>query len=289
MAGRWIFCFLCIVNCSSNFLHETKLDDLSAAENRAEMMMTFIQVREGYLQDIAESVQNMRTNALIASNFDCPFSQRQTLNLASLAHLNKIQKIIRTAKLNGVPLFDETDDGYQSRVSFQLQSDAASLSLQLSGLNPEKPFGFTSEDKFVAKFLPNNETMESASATLYLLDSALREISFERARLGAWYNRLEHAAQIMMGKLSNTDIRQSLNYVEVRLANLAKNATGELYSVADRTELNIEFSLLIDELKRTQSLYGIRSESLSILNSGDNILTLSTAERVQHKLSLLSL
>ena len=86
--------------------------------------------------------------------------------------------------------------------------------------------------------------------------------------------------------MANTDLRQGFHYIEVRLANLAKNATEE---TDDRAQLDIEFNLLVDEMKRTQSLYGIKRDSLSILDSEDNVLTLPAAERVHKKLALLSL
>jgi flagellin-like hook-associated protein FlgL len=254
MAIRWVLCLIFLINCKNEITLDVGADNLLAAEDRAESMMTFIQVREGYLQDMAESVQSMRVNAVIASDSKCSDEQRKTLALTFLHHLTKIQKIIKIARLNGLPLFDESDAGYQSQISFYLQAEGAPLALQLGGLNPEEPLGFKSKDGFRGEFAPNTMTAESAKITVDLLDQALKRISSERSRLGGWYNRLEYATKIMMGKLVSADLRSDIKSIEGDLSRIANTATQEILATEDRLELNVQFNLLLDEIKRTRLL-----------------------------------
>jgi hypothetical protein len=276
MAIRWVLCLIFLINCKNEITLDVGADNLLAAEDRAESMMTFIQVREGYLQDMAESVQSMRVNAVIASDSKC-------------SDLTKIQKIIKIARLNGLPLFDESDAGYQSQISFYLQAEGAPLALQLGGLNPEEPLGFKSKDGFRGEFAPNTMTAESAKITVDLLDQALKRISSERSRLGGWYNRLEYATKIMMGKLVSADLRSDIKSIEGDLSRIANTATQEILATEDRLELNVQFNLLLDEIKRTRLLYGVQADSLSVLNPQDNVLTISSAQAVQRKLTAFSL
>jgi flagellin len=52
-------------------------------------------------------------------------------------------------------------------------------------------------------------TAESANRSIGVFDEAIRAISKQRADLGAYYNRLEHAAKGLMNAYENTQASES--------------------------------------------------------------------------------
>jgi flagellin len=59
------------------------------------------------------------------------------------------------------------------------------------------------------KFLANLSTAEGSNRTIGIVDEALQKIAKQRADLGAYYNRMEHAAKGLMNAYENVQASES--------------------------------------------------------------------------------
>jgi len=202
----------------------SQIRGLLRAEKNAEDGISFIQTAEGYLQESQDIVQRVRELAVQASNGIYTAEDRMYIQVEVSQLIDEIDRIASHAQFNGMNLLT----GRFARQS-SLNSVTASMwfhiganmdqreqvyigTMTTQGLHLKNPNGLPHTATFISLSSPDN-----ANAAIGTLDLALKVINKQRADLGAYQNRLEHA---MKGLLVGAENLQSAESI-IRDANMA--------------------------------------------------------------------
>ncbi len=218
--------------------------------------MGMIQTAEGGLHELHSILQRMRELAIQAANATYSMSDRSLIQLEVDQLLNEINRMQTSVEFNAIKLLDgtfsskipqserdqdtskpgnqlTTGSTYQGSMFFHVGANeghtfkafVSTLSVQALGLN----MLFSSNPAVMGNFLKtgrfsgvlNTSAAESAIGTV---DSAINAVSRNRARLGAFHNRLEH----------------TLNFVNIAAENM--QASESRIRDTDMAEEVIEFT-----------------------------------------------
>ena len=184
-----------------------QINGLRQAERNAEDGMSLIQTAEGYLQEIADIIQRIRVLAVQSSNGIYTAEDRQMIQVEVSQLIDEVDRIASQAEFNKMNLF-QGDFARGSRISSmwfhigpnQHQRERVYIQTMTSrALNLKRYDGS----------LLTLSTAEFANDAIGVLDAALNRVNKQRADLGAYYNRLEHAAKGLMIAYENTQASES--------------------------------------------------------------------------------
>ena len=185
----------------------TQILGLRQAERNTEDGMSMIQTTEGYLHQVTEIIQRMRVLAVQSSNGIYAPEDRQLIQIEVSELVDEVDRIASQAEFNKMNL----------------------LLGEFSRLNPKASMWFhigpnmhQRERVFIQTMTAHAlqirdltgtpitlSTPDSANRGIGIFDNALHTIAKQRADLGAYYNRLEHAAKGLMGAYENTQASES--------------------------------------------------------------------------------
>ncbi len=185
----------------------TQIKGLRQAERNTEDGMSFIQTAEGYLQQTSDILQRIRVLAIQASNGIYSPSDRQLIQVEVSQLVDEIDRIASQAEFNRFDLllgrFART-----SRIGsmwFHLGPNANQRERAFIGTMTARALGFKdASGKIISISTPAN-----ANNTIEVVDKALQKIMKQRSDLGAYYNRLEHAAKGLMVAYENVQASES--------------------------------------------------------------------------------
>jgi len=184
-----------------------QINGLRQAERNTEDGMSLIQTAEGYLQEIADILQRIRVLAVQSSNGIYTAEDRQMIQVEVSQLIDEVDRIASQAEFNKMNLF-QGDFARGSRISSmwfhigpnQYQRERVYIQTMTSlALNLKRYDGS----------LLTLSTAEFANDAIGVLDAALYRVNKQRADLGAYYNRLEHAAKGLMVAYENTQASES--------------------------------------------------------------------------------
>jgi flagellin len=184
-----------------------QINGLRQAERNAEDGMSLIQTAEGYLQEITDILQRIRVLAVQSSNGIYTAEDRQMIQVEVSQLIDEVDRIASQAEFNKMNLF-QGDFARGSRISSmwfhigpnQYQRERVYIQTMTSrALNLKRYDGS----------LLTLSTAEFANDAIGVLDAALYRVNKQRADLGAYYNRLEHAAKGLMIAYENTQASES--------------------------------------------------------------------------------
>ncbi|GAB4431538.1 MAG: flagellin [Turneriella sp.] len=186
----------------------TQVHGLRRAEQNTEDGMSFIQTTEGYLQETAELVQRIRVLAVQAANGIYTDEDRQQIQVEISELIDEIDRIASQAEFNKMKLLTG---------SFARLNPTASMWFHMGANMHQRERVFIETMTSAALKLRNPtvltfisiSTPGKANSVIGLSDEALRIISKQRADLGAYYNRLEHAAKGLMNAYENIQASES--------------------------------------------------------------------------------
>ncbi len=184
-----------------------QINGLRQAERNTEDGMSLIQTAEGYLQELADILQRIRVLAVQSSNGIYTAQDRQMIQVEVSQLIDEVDRIASQAEFNKMNLF-QGDFARGSRISSmwfhigpnQHQRERVYIQTMTSrSLNLKRYDGS----------LLTLSTAEFANDAIGVVDAALYRINKQRADLGAYYNRLEHAAKGLMVAYENTQAAES--------------------------------------------------------------------------------
>ncbi|MBV6492221.1 MAG: Flagellar filament 35 kDa core protein [Turneriella sp.] len=186
----------------------TQVGGLRRAEQNTEDGMSFIQTAEGYLQETGELVQRIRVLAVQAANGIYTDEDRQQIQVEISELIDEIDRIASQAEFNKMKLLTG---------SFARLNPTASMWFHMGANMHQRERVFIETMTSAALKLRNPtvltfisiSTPGKANSVIGLSDEALRIISKQRADLGAYYNRLEHAAKGLMNAYENIQASES--------------------------------------------------------------------------------
>lgn len=198
----------------------TQVNGLRQAERNTEDGMSLIQTTEGYLQESNDIIQRIRTLAIQSSNGIYTDEDRQMIQVEVSQLIDEVDRIASQAEFNKMNL---------------LQGDFARGSRATSMWFHIGPNMHQRERVFIATMtaralnlkgqsgdLLSLSTADKSNDAIGTLDAALTRISKQRANLGAYFNRLEHAAKGLMNAYENTQASES----RIRDADMAEETVA---------------------------------------------------------------
>ena len=197
-----------------------QINGLRQAERNTEDGMSLIQTTEGYLQEISDILQRIRVLAVQSSNGIYTPEDRQMIQVEVSQLVDEIDRIASQAEFNKMSLLQGLfargsritsmwfhigpNQHHRERVYIQTMT---ALALNLKRLDGN---------------ILTLSTAEFANDAIGTIDKALDRINKQRADLGAYYNRLEHAAKGLMIAYENTQAAES----RIRDADMAETAVS---------------------------------------------------------------
>lgn len=186
----------------------TQTQGIRQAERNTEDGMSFVQTAEGYLDQTASILQRIRVLAVQSSNGIYTQEDRQLIQVEVSALVDEVDRIASQAEFNKFKLLlgDFSRTNPKASMWFHMgpnmhQRERVYIGTMTSlGLNLMEKTG---------QFLANLSTADGANRTIGIIDEALHKVSKQRADLGAYYNRLDHAAKGLMTAYENIQASES--------------------------------------------------------------------------------
>lgn len=180
---------------------------LRQAERNTEDGMSFIQTTEGYLQQTADILQRIRTLGVQAANGIYSAQDRQLIQVEVSQLVDEVDRIASQAEFNRFDLL-------MGRFSKNSVSGSMWFHMGPNQNQRERVFIGTMTSASLGLRNANRKPVSVSSpglanATIGAADTALEKILRQRADLGAYYNRLEHAAKGLMNAYENVQGSES--------------------------------------------------------------------------------
>ncbi len=174
----------------------SQIRGLQMASKHAQNGVSFIQTTEGYLQESQDIIQRLRELAVQSANGIYTAEDRMQIQVEVSQLVDEIDRIASHAQFNGLNLLT-------GRFAKETGENTVTASLWLHiganmdqreriyvGTMTAKALGVrsTGDDSILALATPDD-----SNRAIGTLDEALKKVSKQRADLGAYQNRLEHA------------------------------------------------------------------------------------------------
>lgn len=196
----------------------SQIRGLVQAEKNAENGISFIQTAEGYLQETQDVLQRIRELAVQASNGIYTAEDRLYIQVEVSQLIDEIDRIASHAQFNGMNMmtgrFANIEHGGTPTSSMWLhiganmdQREQVFIGTMTSqGLGLKEPTGLP----HAANAAFTLSTPDGANMSIGLMDTALKAVNKQRADLGAYQNRLEHATKGLLIGAENLQDRKSV-------------------------------------------------------------------------------
>lgn len=212
----------------------TQIMGLRQAERNAEDGISFIQTTEGYLQETQEIIQRIRVLAVQAANGIYSAEDRQQIQVEISQLIDEIDRIASQAEFNKMKMLTGAFSRLNPSASMWFHIGPNMHQRERVFINTMNTLGLGLRNPTVLTFI-SISTPDKANAVIGRSDEALRRISKQRADLGAYQNRLEHAAKGLMNAYENiqaaesrirdTDMaEQTISYTRYQILTQAANA-----------------------------------------------------------------
>ena len=186
----------------------TQILGLRQAERNTEDGMSFVQTAEGYLDLTSSILQRIRTLAIQSSNGIYTQEDRQLIQVEVSALIDEVDRVASQAEFNKFKLLLGDYSRTNPKASMWFHMGANMHQRERVYIGTMTSQGLQLKEK-TGKFLANLSTADGANRTIGVIDDALHKISKQRADLGAYYNRLEYAAQGLMTAYENIQASES--------------------------------------------------------------------------------
>jgi len=174
--------------------------------------ISFIQVAEGYLQETQDIIQRMRELAVQASNGVYSAEDRLMIQVEVSQLVDEVDRIASHAQFNGMNLLTgrfarETGANVLTgSLWFHIGANMDQRERAFIGTMTSKGLGIRNvgDNSFITI-----SNADAANRSIGVLDASLRKINKQRADLGAYQNRLEHAIRGIDIGAENTQAAES--------------------------------------------------------------------------------
>lgn len=180
----------------------SQIKGLNRAEQNAQDGISFIQSTEGYLQESQDILQRLRELAIQASNGIYTAEDRMQIQVEVSQLVDEVNRIASHAQFNGLNMMTgrfarETGENVVTAsmwlhigANMDQRERIYIGTMTAQGLGIQSPSGMPGSATFISLSSPDRANMAIA-----LIDSALQKVNKQRADLGAYQNRLDHAVK----------------------------------------------------------------------------------------------
>jgi flagellin len=178
----------------------SQIRGLFRAEKNAADGISLIQTTEGYLQETQDILQRIRELSVQASNGIYSTEDRMQIQVEVSQLVDEINRIASHAQFNGMNLLtgrfarESGENVITASMWFHIGANMDQRERVFIGTMTAQGLGIQS-----ANGLPHSATFislstpEKANISIGVLDAALKTVNKQRADLGAYQNRIEHA------------------------------------------------------------------------------------------------
>jgi len=197
---------------------------LQQAQRNTENGISFIQTTEGYLQESQDILHRMRELAVQSANGVYTDEDRMQIQVEISQLVDEVNRIASHAQFNGMNMLTGrfASEGGENTVTasmwFQIGANMDQRERVFIGTMTAQGLGIQGTDSMphAASFI-SMSTPDKANISISVIDSALRKVNKQRADLGAYQNRLEHASRGLMVGAENMQAAES----QIRDADMA--------------------------------------------------------------------
>jgi flagellin len=176
----------------------SQIRGLNQASTNAQNGISFIQTAEGYLQESEDIIQRLRELAVQSSNGVYSDEDRMYIQVEVSALIDEVDRIASHAQFNGMNLLTGRfgrlfgENVVTASMWFHIGANMDQREQVFIGTMTAKGLGVRNvgDDSILSLSGP-----DSANRAIGTLDEALKKISKQRADLGAYQTRLEHAVR----------------------------------------------------------------------------------------------
>jgi flagellin len=174
----------------------SQIRGLKQAAKNAENGISFIQATEGYLQETQDIIHRMRELAVQAANGIYSDEDRMQIQVEVSALVDEIDRIASHAQFNGMNMLTgrfaaETGENVvTASMWFHIGANMDQREKVYIGTMTASALGVKNQGNGDIMTI---ETPDEANRNIGVLDMALKKVNKQRADLGAYQNRLEHA------------------------------------------------------------------------------------------------
>jgi len=198
----------------------TQVKGLRQAERNAEDGMSMIQTTEGYIQEMNDIVQRVRVLAIQSSNGIYTQEDRQMIQVEVSQLVDEVDRIASQAEFNKMNLLqgDFARGSRSASMWFHIGPNQHQRERVFIATMTARSLSLKKEDNSLLTL----STADFANEAIGTLDEALYKINKQRANLGAYFNRLEHATKGLMNAYENTQASES----RIRDADMAEETVS---------------------------------------------------------------
>jgi flagellin len=174
----------------------SQIRGLNQASKNANNGISFIQTTEGYLQESQDILQRVRELAVQSSNGVYSSEDRMQIQVEVSQLVDEIDRIASHAQFNGMSLLtgrfarSTGDNLVTGSMWLHIGANMDQRTRLFVGTMTAKGLGVRSVGDNTIISL---DSPDGANRSIGVLDEALKKVSKQRADLGAYQNRLEHA------------------------------------------------------------------------------------------------
>jgi flagellin len=170
---------------------------LNTAGQNIENAVSFIQTTEGYLNETQDILHRVRELSVQSANGIYGEEDRAQIQVEVNQLVDEVNRIASHAQFNGMSMLDgsfssQTDTG--SPIFFQVGANQDQRESVEIGSMTASALGLVDTQGGIGDPI-SLSTPELANAAISTIDSALKQVSKQRADLGAYQNRFEMASQ----------------------------------------------------------------------------------------------
>ena len=173
----------------------SQIRGLQQASRNAADGISFIQTSEGYLQNSQDILQRIRELSIQAANGIYSSEDRMQIQVEISQMVDELDRIASHAQFNGMNMLtgrfarDTGENVVTASMWFHIGANMDQRIQVYIGTMTAQGLGVRFSDRsFVSLSTPEN-----ANRSIGVVDAALRKVNKQRADLGAYQNRLDHA------------------------------------------------------------------------------------------------
>ena len=203
----------------------SQIRGLNQASTNASNGISFIQTSEGYLQETEDIIQRLRELAVQAANGIYTEEDRLYIQIEVSQLVDEVDRIASHAQFNGMNMLTgrfaraNGNNAVTASMWFHIGANMDQREQVFIGTMTALGLGIRSpgDEGFISL-----ETADSANSVIGILDEAIRRINKQRADLGAYQNRMEHAVRGIDINAENLQASES----RIRDTNMANQMVG---------------------------------------------------------------
>lgn len=198
----------------------SQIRGLNQASRNIGNAVSFIQTTEGYLNETQDILQRMRELAVQSANGTYTPEDRTMIQVEVSQLVDEVNRIASQAQFNGMNILTGAfaKNSATGRImQFQVGANVDQNKTVFIGTMTAAALGLTGAQGQTAGMI-SISSPQSANQAIATVDSALRQVSSQRANLGAYQNRFQMAQQGVDVAAENMQAAES----QIRDADMAK-------------------------------------------------------------------